>query len=278
MKEIQSITATEIKNMDYNELIGLTRETNRTPGGLDTIKTVSRMLMLTSNTRILDIGTSTGHTAIEFSRLLHSPVTGIDINEMSLSVAIERCKGLGLNNVKFELMDATRMRFNDGSFDVVFAGNVTSLIEDRSEALKEYWRVLASDGYLVVVPMYYTVSPSKQLLESIKNAIHVNIQPYNKEDWREFFVTDDTEVFEEIDYRFIPKSNAEIIQFCTMILNREHLRLLNPSAAEVLHERYIEYMCLFNENLSHMGFTIFALRRKECAEYNDPQLFFSIKK
>ena len=86
MKSIRELTMEDIAAMSYNELIGLTHETNRTPGGLDTIKLVSRLLMLNSDTRILDIGTSTGHSAIEFSRLLNCPVIGIDINEMSLSL------------------------------------------------------------------------------------------------------------------------------------------------------------------------------------------------
>ena len=41
MKDIKSLTPNDIKNMSYNEIIGLVRETNRTPGGLNTIRIVS---------------------------------------------------------------------------------------------------------------------------------------------------------------------------------------------------------------------------------------------
>lgn len=37
MKEIRELTVKDIEEMNYNELIGLTRETNRTPGGLEAI-------------------------------------------------------------------------------------------------------------------------------------------------------------------------------------------------------------------------------------------------
>ena len=275
MKPICELTTEDISVMSYNELIGLTRETNRTPGGLNTIKLISRLLMLNSNTRILDIGTSTGHSAIEFSRLLKCSVVGIDINEMSLAVAYERCNALKLDKAKFIKMDATAMDFDDGSFDIVFAGNVTSLIEDKQKVLNEYWRVLSSNGYLVAVPMYYLKTPSEQLLQSVRKAIQVNITAYYKSDWKKFFVTEGVELYEEVDFQFIKCSEEEIESFCTAILARNHLKELNAEAVKMLRVRYIEYMHLFNENLSHMGFTVFVLRRKEDDQYNDPQLYFS---
>lgn len=275
MKPICELTTEDIAAMSYNELIGLTRETNRTPGGLDTIKLVSRLLMLNSDTRLLDIGTSTGHSAIEFSRLLNCSVTGIDINEMSLAVASERCQVLKLNKAKFVKMDATAMDFEDSSFDVVFAGNVTSLIEDKNKVLSEYWRVLVPNGYLVAVPMYYLETPSEQLLNDVRKAIQVNITAYYKSDWKKFFVTENAELYEEADFRFIKCSDQEIEDFCTAILVREHLKELDAEAMKLLRVRYVEYMHLFNENLSHMGFTVFVLRRKEDEQYNDPQLYFS---
>lgn len=275
MKKIKDLTSDDIKKMSYNEIIGLVRETNRTPGGLNTIKEVSRKLCLNSNTKILDIGTSTGHTALEFGRLLNCHITGIDINEESIKTAKERCKRFDLKNVNFIIDDATKMSFKDETFDVVFAGNVTSLVNNREEALKEYWRVLKKNGYLVAVPMYYIKKPSEQLLNDVREAIQVNIKAQYKDYWKEFFVRDIDEVYEEIDYRFIKCSDEEIEKFCEDILSRDHLKELSKSAMETLNEVYRKYMHLFNVNNSHMGFTIFMLRRKESDIFNDPELYHS---
>lgn len=278
MKKIADITIEDVEKMNYNELIGLTRETNRTPGGLDTIKEVARLLCLNENDKILDIGTSTGHTSIEFSRLLDCSVVGIDINEMSIETAKERANVLGLSKVRFEKQDAQNMEFQDNVFDVVFAGNVTSLVDDCEKVLNEYWRVAKKNGFLVAVPMYYIETPSIELLENVRNAIRVNIQPYYKEDWYNFFVKDDTEIYEQKDYQFVKCSKQEIDEFCEIILNREHLSELQEDVKLVLREKYIRYINLFNENLSHMGFTILILRQKEDISYNDPQLFKSVRK
>lgn len=275
MKKIETLTKEDIKKMSYNEIIGLVRETNRTPGGLNTIKTVSRMLNLNSNTKILDIGTSTGHTALEFGRLLNCEVIGIDINEESIKTATERCSRFKLDKVRFQLDDATNMSFDDETFDVVFAGNVTSLVSNREAALNEYWRVLKPNGYLVAVPMYYLKTPSDKLLNDVREAIQVNIQAQYKMDWEKFFLRESDEVFEEVDFKFLKCSDEEINEFCENILSREHLKKLNKDAMETLKECYYRYMHLFNENNSHMGFTVYIIRKKESDVFNDPELYHS---
>lgn len=275
MKEIKDLTPKDIKEMSYNEIIGLVRETNRTPGGLNTIRIVAEKLMLNADSKILDIGTSTGHSALEFSRLLNCEVTGIDINPMSLETAAERLKRFELNNAKFVLDDATNMKFEDKAFDVVFAGNVTSLVSDRDAALREYWRVLKPSGYLVAVPMYYVKTPSEKLVDDVRKAIQVNITALYKEDWKKFFVRDEDEIFEEIDFAFNKCTDEEINEFCKNILAREHLKELSAESYETLKECYYDFMHLFNENNSHMGFTIFMLRKKEEDIFNDPELYHS---
>lgn len=275
MKEIKELTSEDVKKMSYNEIIGLVRETNRTPGGLSTIKKVSEKLMLNSSSKILDIGTSTGHSSLEFGRLLNCKIIGIDINPISIKTAKERVERFKLKNINFMLEDATNMSFENETFDVVFAGNVTSLVADRERALKEYWRVLKPNGYLVGVPMYYVKKPSEKLVNDVRKAIQVDITPLYKEDWKKFFVREQDEIFEEIDYKFIKCSDKEIDDFCELILNREHLKELPSKTLETLKNKYSEFMHLFNENNSHMGFTIFMLRKKEEDIFNDPELYHS---
>lgn len=275
MKKIETLTPEDIKSMSYNEIIGLVRETNRTPGGLNTIKTVSRMLNLNSNTKILDIGTSTGHTALEFGRLLNCEVIGIDINDESIKTATDRCSRFKLDKVKFQLDDATNLSFKDGIFDVVFAGNVTSLVNNREAALKEYWRVLKPNGYLVAVPMYYIKDPSDKLVNDVRKAIQVNIEVQHKDDWKKFFLREEDEIFEEVDFKFLKCSDDEINEFCENILKREHLKKLRKESMETLKKCYYDFMHLFNDNNSHMGFTVFIIRRKESDVFNDPELYHS---
>ena len=78
---IEQYTVEQIRAMSYNELIGLVRETNRTPGGNRAIAAIARRLFVDARSTVLDIGTSTGSTALELTRLTGCAVVGIDKNE-----------------------------------------------------------------------------------------------------------------------------------------------------------------------------------------------------
>lgn len=133
----------EILKMDYNQLIGIVRETNRPPGGFKSILHIAQNTFITRETKVLEIGTSTGITAIELAKLTHCKITAIDINPVSIEEAKKRAVEEGVSEyINFEIQDATQLEYADNTFDLVFCGNVTSLISEREKALNEYLRVL----------------------------------------------------------------------------------------------------------------------------------------
>lgn len=258
--DLSKLTEQDIMKMSYNELIGLVRETNRIPGGAQTVAYIASMCCLHEGKRVLDIGTSTGNTAIDIASLSGAEVVGIDINENSLSEARKRAKIVGVDSkTTFELNDAMNLSLPDKFFDMVICGNVTSLLSDKEKALSEYQRVLRDTGFLVAVPMYYIKEPSDQLIKDVSNAIQVNIKPLYKDFWIDFFTKGDFEIFLEKDFAFDNIDEEKINQFCDYILSREHLKDLNEKAAIALKEVYRRYMLLFRYNLSHMGYKLFSI-------------------
>lgn len=272
--QLDKLTPGDIKNMSYNEIIGLVKETNRTPGGSKSVSYIMQMCGLRPGKSMLDIGTSTGVTALEMAQLAGCNVMGIDINENSLITAAERAKQLGVADItSFKKDDATNLSLPDKCFDVVFCGNVTSLVDNRQAALTEYKRVLKDSGFLAAIPMYYVKTPSEKLVSDVSAAIKVNIQPHDKPYWQKFFTQDMFEIFVQKDFKFDYISDETVKKFCTDILQREHLKALSPAAFEVLKKQYLDYMLLFRDNLSHMGFTIFILKKQN--PEIDPELFTS---
>lgn len=260
--DLSKLTEQDIRKMSYNELIGLVRETNRIPGGAQTVAYIVSMCCLHEGKRVLDIGTSTGNTAIDIASLSGAEVIGIDINENSLEEARKRAKIVGVDSkITFELNDAMNLSLPNNFFDMVICGNVTSLLSDKEKALSEYQRVLRDTGFLVAVPMYYIKKPSDQLIKDVSDAIQVNIKPLYKDFWIDFFTKGDFEIFLEKDFAFDDLDEEKINNFCDYILSRDHLKDLNEKAALALKEVYRKYMLLFRYNLSHMGYTILILRK-----------------
>ncbi len=75
-------------------------------------------------------------------------VVGIDISDVSIQSAREKAQQAGLNNLTFEVMDAERTTFPDGSFDLIVASGVLHHL-DLNYAYPELARLLASDGYVI---------------------------------------------------------------------------------------------------------------------------------
>lgn len=99
--------------------------------------------------RILDVATGTGEQAFAFARRGYE-VIGIDLSEAMLNKAHRKNK---YGNVKFEVADATTLRFPSNSFDVVC---VSFALHDmplfiREKVLKEIVRVTKPKGAIVIV-------------------------------------------------------------------------------------------------------------------------------
>ncbi|GAA1375551.1 class I SAM-dependent methyltransferase [Streptomyces beijiangensis] len=267
-------TVNEIASMDYNQLIGVVRETNRPPGGLRSLAAIAQHAFLNKDSHVLEIGTSTGVSAVALAQLVGCKVTAIDINEESLVEARRRAEEAGVSHlITFERKDATATGYDDDAFDMVFCGNVTSLIPDRDRALSEYTRVLKTGGFIGAVPMYYVDEPSDQLIADVREAIQVDITPLYKEFWVDFFVGGERHDYWSQDLRFDAIPVDVVDRFVDDILRRSHLDALADDAREMLEKRYREQMQLFRVNLSHMGFTCLLLRKEPVAV--EPELFTS---
>jgi len=102
-----------------------------------------------ANKSILDVATGTGSLAIELSNTAKK-VIGIDLSTKMLDVAEKKRRN---DNLSFLLMDASKMKFNDGEFDAVTIslGLHDMPLEIRTLVLKEVKRVLKKDGKLFIL-------------------------------------------------------------------------------------------------------------------------------
>jgi len=100
--------------------------------------------------RILEVGVGTGISLPDYAP--DNRLFGIDISEPMLRKAQERVAELGLSNVEgLAVMDAEKLSFPDGSFDVVVAQYVVTTVPDPEATLDEFARVLRPGGEIVLV-------------------------------------------------------------------------------------------------------------------------------
>lgn len=100
--------------------------------------------------KVLDVGVGTGAQLPYYNKSLE--VTGVDLSVPMLSRARRLVERKGLSNVK-ELLeaDATTMPFADGSFNIISAAFVMSVVPNPKEVLAEMDRVLAPGGEIFIL-------------------------------------------------------------------------------------------------------------------------------
>ncbi|BDH83964.1 MULTISPECIES: class I SAM-dependent methyltransferase [Lactococcus] len=275
------ITKENLNKMNYNEQIAIIGETNRPPGGIRTIMDLVKNVYFTPDTKILEIGTSTGFTAVELAKRTNSKITSIDINEESIKIAKDRAKEHGVtDNINFLVADAMNLPFQDEEFDIVFSGNIISYIPDREKALSEYMRVLKDNGVLFATPMYYLHEPNNSLMMKVRNALKMDIKIDYESYWQKFFDNPNLELFLEEKFDFDYISDLKIGKYVEDI-QKTNERFLNAQnmddeTTQEFLRLYRENIYLFRDNLSNMGYSELFLRKNKFKF--DKELFLASKR
>lgn len=97
--------------------------------------------------RVLEVGVGTGINASLYPR--DCAVTGIDLSASMLEKARERVARKGIRNVRLLEMDAADLKFADGSFDIVYAPYLISVVPDPVSVAREMRRVCRAGGRII---------------------------------------------------------------------------------------------------------------------------------
>jgi ubiquinone/menaquinone biosynthesis C-methylase UbiE len=115
--------------------------------GLIASKELAEALNVRPDEKILDIGAGMGGPARFLSAEYKCDVTGIELNETFVQVANLLTEKTGQSDrVKFLQADATRLPFDDGSFDHAWMQHVSMNIPEKEELIASVCRVLKSHG------------------------------------------------------------------------------------------------------------------------------------
>jgi ubiquinone/menaquinone biosynthesis C-methylase UbiE len=108
--------------------------------------------------RVADIGTGTAEIALLLAEMGHD-VTGYDIAPGMLERARKKADTMGIA-VRFAHGDAYDVPLADGSVDVVINRMVFWTLHDPPRALREWRRVLAPGGRIVVIEALHFAAPT----------------------------------------------------------------------------------------------------------------------
>ncbi len=102
------------------------------------------------NKDVLDIGCGAAGKSLYYLSIGAKSVTGIDVVAKYEEEAYSLQKELGLTGFTFKLEDASKMSFDDCSFDTVIMNDAMEHVAEPEKVLNEVYRVLKPGGKLYV--------------------------------------------------------------------------------------------------------------------------------
>lgn len=113
--------------------------------------------------RLLEVGPGTGYYTLDVAEALgEGSLEILDLQQEMLDHTMGLAGERGISNINPTLADATRMPYEDASFDAAYLATVLGEIPDQDAALRELARVLKRGGRLVVGELFgdpHFVSP-----------------------------------------------------------------------------------------------------------------------
>jgi phosphatidylethanolamine/phosphatidyl-N-methylethanolamine N-methyltransferase len=132
-----------------------------------------RLIALEPGDKILEVGVGTGINASLYPR--HCHVTGIDFSALMLEKARERVAKKGVKNVRLQEMDAANLTFADGTFDIVYAPYVISVVSDPVKVVNEMQRVCRPGGKIIILNHFKSRTPVVARVERAISPFTVHI-------------------------------------------------------------------------------------------------------
>ncbi len=108
--------------------------------------------------KLLELGCGPGFYSCEFAeRFREINVLGVDRSPSQLKWAREKAQALTLNNCSFQRDNVLDLSHADGTFDVLIASRLFTVLPDRDLAVAEMYRVLSPGGRCFVAEPRYAL-------------------------------------------------------------------------------------------------------------------------
>lgn len=142
------------------------------------------------NKKVLEVACNMGTTAIQIAKQFKSQIIGIDLDEDALEKARQNIKEHQVEHlVSVQRANATNLPFEDESFDIVINEAMLTMLppEAKEKAIREYFRVLKPNGFLLTHDIVLNNDNSESVLPALKEAINMTVNPLTKTDWKTLY-------------------------------------------------------------------------------------------
>ncbi|HGO5814222.1 TPA: class I SAM-dependent methyltransferase [Mannheimia haemolytica] len=140
--------------------------------------------------KVLEVACNMGTTAIQLAKQFECEIVGIDLDEEVLEKARKNIQENEVEHlVQVQRANATKLPFDDESFDIVINEAMLTMLpqEAKEKAIREYFRVLKPNGFLLTHDIVLNTDNADELLNELRDAINITVSPLTKANWKTLF-------------------------------------------------------------------------------------------
>lgn len=196
---------------DFLKALGRTR---LRPGGGVMTDYLLESVNINKDTRILEVACNQGDNLIRIYTKYKCNVCGIDLDENVIEQAKENLSLLELSDeISIKHMNALDLQFEDNSFDIIINEAMLTMLRDsdKDKALKEYYRVLKTGGYLLTHDVAINVEDISSR-KDLSKMVNMSVFPLTVENWKKKFEQFGFKVLDEKHGKFLLLDRDTIIK------------------------------------------------------------------
>ncbi len=198
----------------YPDFVARSGQVNTPPGSYDTIKEWVREGFIDGNSRVLEVGCTTGFIANQINRYSGAQITGIDLSASAIEKAKKNSQGNNLLN--FQEANAGQLPFKDDYFSHVIIGGHLPWVnkEDRRNHVIEATRVLQPNGFLLTSLYYFHTMPPKEFVEEFNATFNTQLSPDGDySSWSSLFNLENLVLENENNYKIICPDDVRKMEY-----------------------------------------------------------------
>jgi ubiquinone/menaquinone biosynthesis C-methylase UbiE len=220
MVKTKKLTRAQVAQLGHYEFMAYIGVPYFRWGGMESTDRLVALCEIDESKKVLIAGCGTGYSACHIAQTIGCEVVGLDISEMLIALAQEKAESMGLQDrVKFLVVDAHEIPYEDDSFDVLLTESVV-LFMNKARALQEFARVVRPDGYVGLNEAFRGEDISADVKEKLDDAerilsenVGIPVTIPTRSDWSAHFQASGIQniQMEEIDLTLSSGQWAEVV-------------------------------------------------------------------
>lgn len=258
------MTKKEILDMSYTDFIGFVNQWNVLPGAYNTLSKWIVFSKIESNSKILELASTSGFSLREISLMTNSSGLGLDISEASIKSANYNKEQYAPDtNINYIVANGDTYE-NTTKFSHVIVGAALKFFPNPKNTInKIVSSYLMDGGYLLASPFYTIKEIPTILIEEAQRIFDIKVTTTNYKETMSLYR--DFEIIYEDRENIMEESEEELEHYCKSTINRAcQLRKIEDEIIkESMYQRLMEIKRMSNKLRQYQNYSVLVLRYRK---------------